>query len=395
MMVKTTTAVGLLLLWCAALLADAQPGGAVACSNPDITTLPSKADLRGDTGCTSLDGVETYTDYGDGEVKTLTYEINGNSVPTNAHIYNSFEAGFSAAQDGIIEGWGCSTPSDFYDTEGGLDLGLAESKVRKLCYNSVAYSFPNVQSDNSYRGCIGPCGGHTNDYHFHGKYNCLYEQTGAHSTAIGDVGPYKMYGKWEDFANKKLPLLDACGAHIGKNPDSPSTDVYHYHAQDRGPYGVACYGNGTHLVIVQQCRDLYPKCNNGQAETFTDMPQPDGTLKTFEYDRDCPCFDANGLNTGTITERAIIAAPSVLSYDAKDWTCGDGVSCLQTVEKTLGFTDYVGCTSTDCKTSTTTSTATPSSSPPPPASTSGSWSKTRTIKSLLAAAGATVAALFV
>jgi hypothetical protein len=201
-----------------------------------------------------------------------------------------------------------------------------------------------------------------------------------------------MYGKWEDFANKKLPLLDACGAHIGKNPDSPSTDVYHYHAQDRGPYGVACYGDGTNLVTVQQCRDLYAKCNDAQAETFTDLPQPDGTLKTFQYDRDCPCFDANGLNTGTITERAIIAAPTVLSYDAKDWTCGEGVSCLQTVERTLGFTDYVGCNSTDCKTSTTTSTTTPSSSP---ASTSGSWSKTRTIKSLLAAAGATIAALLV
>ena len=152
-------------------------GGGV-CVNPTITIFPSAADLRQDNGCTILAGVEDY-----GEV-SLTYPPIGNAVPTNAHIYNSFEAGFSSSQDSIISGWGCSTPSDLYDSAGGLDLGLAESKVRKLCYNSIANSFPNKQSDNSYRGAVGPCGGHTNDYHFHARYHCLYSLNAVHTPRL-------------------------------------------------------------------------------------------------------------------------------------------------------------------------------------------------------------------
>ena len=313
------------------------------CVNPTLSSLPAAASLRQDNGCTYAAGTETYTDYGDGTTtKTLTYAPTGSAVPSNAHIFNAFEAGFSSQQDNVISGWGCSTPSLLYDSTGGLDIGLAESKVRKLCYDSAKNSFPNVQSDNSYRGTVGPCGGHTGDYHFHGRYHCLYEQTGEHSTKIGDVGPYIMYGKWEHFTAKQLPQLDACGAHIGITPDSPSEAVYHYHVQDRAPYGVGCYGDGVNLMTVSACRALYSTCGDGD-ETFTDMPQPDGTLKSFAYDRDCPCFDANGLNTdSSITERAIIAQPSVIGYDASKWTCGDGVSCMQTVEATLGFTDYVG-----------------------------------------------------
>ena len=205
---------------------------AEACVNPTTASLglslnnPKPADLRKDTGCTYNAGTETYVDPGDStKSKTLTYSPSGSAVSTSAHIYNSFEAGFSKTQDKVIEGWGCSTPSDLYDSAGGLDLGLAESKVRKLCYDSAAWSFPNVQADDSYRGCVGPCGGHTSDYHFHGRYHCLYSQSGAHSTKIGDVGPYIMYGKWEDFENKKLPHLDACGAHIGKTPDRTASAV--------------------------------------------------------------------------------------------------------------------------------------------------------------------------
>ena len=158
------------------------------------------------------------------------------------------------------------------------------------------------------------------------------------------------------------------------------------HREDSGPYGVGCFGDGTNLVTVEKCRSLYPECNDAEAETFTDVPQPDGTKKTFEYDRDCPCLDANGLNTGTITERAIIAAPTVLSYDASEWTCGSGVSCTQTVEKTLGYTDYVGSDSTTTTTTTTTDTTTTTTTTD--TSTSGGAST----KAMLATAGATIMA---
>jgi len=142
-------------------------GGSSTCTNPTVTTFPTKASLRQDNGCTTKAGVEEY--YG----KTYTHEITGSAVPTNAHIYNSFEAGFSSSQDGVISGWGCSDPSKLYDSAGGLDLGLAESKVRKECYDSGRYSFPNINAtSNVYTGAVGPCGGHTGDYHFHGRYHC-------------------------------------------------------------------------------------------------------------------------------------------------------------------------------------------------------------------------------
>ena len=360
-------------------------GGSSTCTNPTVTTFPTKASLRQDNGCTTKAGVEEY--YG----KTYTHEITGSAVPTNAHIYNSFEAGFSSSQDGVISGWGCSDPSKLYDSAGGLDLGLAESKVRKECYDSGRYSFPNINAtSNVYTGAVGPCGGHTGDYHFHGRYHCLYSQSGTHSTSVGDVGPYKMYGKWEDYTNAKLPLLDACGAHFGTNPDSTSTVVYHYHVQDRAPYGVGCYGpsadgatGATGLVTVAQCRALYSECGDG-SETFTDYPQPDGTKKTFAYDRDCPCFDANGLNVGTITERPAIAQYPTISFDNSTWTCGDGVSCMQTVEETILFATA---TASNSPPPTPPPSPPPSSPPSPPPTTTGSSSSSagfRTLSTLAA-----------
>ena len=89
---------------------------AEACVNPTTASLglslnnPKPADLRKDTGCTYNAGTETYVDPGDStKSKTLTYSPSGSAVSTNAHIYNSFEAGFSDKQDKVIEGWGCST----------------------------------------------------------------------------------------------------------------------------------------------------------------------------------------------------------------------------------------------------------------------------------------------
>ena len=52
-MVKTTTAVGFCSSGVPHCWQTRNLGGRCV-PNPDITTLPSKADLRGDTGCTSL-----------------------------------------------------------------------------------------------------------------------------------------------------------------------------------------------------------------------------------------------------------------------------------------------------------------------------------------------------
>ena len=52
-------------------------------------------------------------------------------------------------------------------------------------------------------------------------------------------------------------------------------------------------------MTVQQCRDFYTGCD-GETTTFTTT---DGEI---EYDLWCPCFDANGSNSGKdIVELAV------------------------------------------------------------------------------------------
>jgi hypothetical protein len=108
---------------------------------------------------------------------------------------------------------------------------------------------------------------------------------------IGEANDGKpIYGKWEDTG--KEPLLDACGGHWGFTPESPNEKVYHYHVQNQAPFVIGCFGPNpdNSLVTVEQCRELYPGCGDG--DTFTSY---DGK----PYDPWCPCFDANGSNVGT------------------------------------------------------------------------------------------------
>jgi len=267
-----------------------------ACTNPSCDSPPCAASLLQDDGCTTVDGTATYT-----------HELisAGGTIPSGSHIYGPFEAGFTSDQSSIISAWGCSDPSVTYDSEGGQDLGLATSHVAYLC----DIDFPRIDG-NTYYGIVGSCGGHTEDYHFHGSLECLYEHSGGHSTQVGEVGDKFMYGKWEDYDNQLLPLLDACGGHFGVNPDSTES-VYHYHTQDKAPYTVGCMGpsstNG--LVSVSVCRSLYSDCSDDEAETFTI------SSGTVTYDRWCPCWDAAGSNTGTITELPALNS-SDISYAA-------------------------------------------------------------------------------
>ena len=103
-------------------------------------------------------------------------------------------------------------------------------------------------------------------------------------------------GKWEEITESGeyvLPALDACGAHFGATPDSPSTPIYHYHMQDFPPFVVGCYGPSATggLVSLATCRSLYPEC--GDAADLTQVTTPRGT---YSYNRWCPCFDADGSN---------------------------------------------------------------------------------------------------
>merc|ERR1719352_1681118 len=123
--------------------------------------------------------------------------------------------------------------------------------------------------------------------------SCLYDSSASgHSTKVAQAGNNAMiYGKYEDTG--VLPLLDACGGHWGRTPESPDVDVYHYHVQDTAPFTVGCFGpnDDGSLVTVEQCRSFYSGCDGNLVTVNT----PQGSK---EYDDWCPCYDANGSNTG-------------------------------------------------------------------------------------------------
>jgi hypothetical protein len=148
-----------------------------------------------------------------------------------------------------------------------------------------------------------------------------------------------MYGKWEDYDKKMLPLLDACGGHFGPTPDSNGELVYHYHVQDKAPYTVGCHGPSADggLVGIAECRALYPDiCGDDDVTEFTIK----GT--TFMYDRYCPCFDGAGFNIPSAIEELPALSTDAISYPACDFDCGDSFSCFTTVESLLGESEIGG-----------------------------------------------------
>lgn len=275
----------------------ADVGATSTCTNPTCSSPPCAADIRGDVGCTTVSGIESYNH---------KFVTKGGTVESGSHIYGPFEAGFAAPQKAAIESWGCTDPTVAYDAEGGTDTKTAEKKVAYLC----GITFPRIEGDD-YIGIVGPCGGHTKDYHFHERYSCLYKEEGGHSTAVGDVGSWKLYGKWEDFSNNKLPLLDACSGHFGPTPDSSGATVYHHHVQDKAPFAVGCHGPTADgkLVSVAACRALYSTCSNAADSLRL------GANEVISYVRDCPCWDANWSNSGSITELPALSSTEI-SYTA-------------------------------------------------------------------------------
>jgi len=208
-------------------------------------------------------------------------------------------------QDNILSGLGCNPASLGY-LDAGLDTALSEAVVSKAC----GISLPSG-SGASYKGIVGSCGGHTNQYHFHERLSCLYDTSAdGHSAqvALMNDGKY-LYGKWE--TKGVAPQLDACGGHFGVNPDSPTTSVYHYHVQDAAPFTLGCFGPNADgsLVSVSQCRALYTGTglNGGGCDGSLKSYETNGGTKT--YDNFCPCFDANGSNSGV----NIVELPAVLA----------------------------------------------------------------------------------
>jgi hypothetical protein len=226
------------------------------------------------------------------------------------NVYGPFEAGFSTQQDGILESLGCSQGS-LGHVAGGIDTRTAEQMIASQC----GITLPRVEGGN-YVSLLDECGGHTREYHFHEKLSCLYDTTsGAHSPQIAEALDGKpLYGKWEHTTDLVLPLLDACGGHLGKTPESPEANVYHYHVQDAAPFTVGCFGpnDDGSLVTVEQCRSFYTGCNGNLVTVNT----PQGAK---DYDDWCPCFDASGSNTGkNIVPLAVFAKTASTQQPAQN-----------------------------------------------------------------------------
>jgi hypothetical protein len=259
---------------------------AIACA-PVLAQYP--ASLLGNVGYTTVAGTEQDGDMGQ--------NVN---LAVGSNIYGPFEAGFSSMQDFILAQLGCETGKGYID--GGVDTALAEKVVAKDC----GVELPRWEG-NEYKSLLGTCGGHTRDYHFHERFSCLYSHAGSHSPQIGELVDGKfLYGMFEDADNKVLPQLDACGGHWGPTPDNDG-DTYHYHVQTSAPFTVGCFGPNpdNSLVTVEQCRALYSTCD-GVLSTYT---TDDGAT---QYDNYCPCYDANGSNTGIdIAPLAVFSNPEV------------------------------------------------------------------------------------
>jgi hypothetical protein len=259
-------------------------GGAAVCEGS-----PCPASLLGDVGLTTVTGIDARS---------------SKSFPVGENIYGPFEAGFSAQQNFILEGLGCADGNDGH-VIGGIDTNTAEQLVAHQCSITLprcssGAALPCPSAD-SYISLLDECGGHTNEYHFHERLACLYDETAAgHSPRIGTASDGKaIYGKWEvqptdpsDPSSGTLPVLDACGGQFGVTPDSNGASVYHYQVQDSPPFTIGCFGPAADggLVSVEECRSLYDGCGDD------DVLQLTTSAGTISYDPWCPCWDADGSN---------------------------------------------------------------------------------------------------
>eukprot|EP00966_Prymnesium_polylepis_P044214 1024686-Prymnesium_polylepis.1 len=173
------------------------PPGSSICQTP-----PCAASLLGDVGRTTVGGTDTRTS------KTFY---------PGENIYGPFEAGFGSQQDSLLASLGCS-PGSLGHVAGGIDTLTSEQVIAAQC----SVTLPREEG-GSYVSLLDECGGHTNEYHFHERLDCLYDATAqsGHSAKVGEgLDAKSLYGKWEDYATLSIPALDACGAHFGVTPDS-------------------------------------------------------------------------------------------------------------------------------------------------------------------------------
>jgi hypothetical protein len=171
--------------------------------------------------------------------------------------------------------------------------------------HACGIELPRRNAEGIYISLLDECGGHAS-YHFHERFSCLYKEEGGHSTQVGEIvcdrgdacpppSQRLLYGRWEDFENKVLPVLDACGGEFGVTPDSGGEVVYHYHVQLDPPFAVGCIGPtmDNKLVPLAACRAAYSGCADDPVTVSTAAGE-------YPYRLWCPCFDANVSNVAGV-----------------------------------------------------------------------------------------------
>ena len=95
--------------------------------------------------------------------------------------------------------------------------------------------------------------------------------------------------------------------------------------QDAAPFVVGCFGpnDDKTLVTVAQCRAFYSGCGDGDATTIITRNRASPQEISTEYDPYCPCYDADGRNTGEIDELAVFGG-TVGVYKAPGYVDGAG-----------------------------------------------------------------------
>lgn len=232
-------------------------GGGVQCPTQapwhtgDPALVGTAAPLRGNIGCVD-------------EFPLSTRPIDGRGQAAN-NIYGPMEAGFTSQQ------WSCLGERTI---PGGIDTLLAENMLHFMC-------------DDDSLEILDFCGGHATPYHYHEHMDCLdFGSDTGHSSRIGTANDGRgIYGKLIDGGLKPTDL-DICGGRYGVTPDSNGEVVYYYVTTEEAPFTAGCFGP---INTLEQCRALYPDCNNEHYEITT-------VWGSGEYDLDCPCFDEFGSN---------------------------------------------------------------------------------------------------
>ena len=84
-------------------------------------------------------------------------------------------------QADILVAMGCSSKAaNSMDIPGGIDTATTERAIAYIC----DIELPRIE-DDQYYGLVDSCGGHTQEYHFHERFDCLYDDaSGGHSPQV-------------------------------------------------------------------------------------------------------------------------------------------------------------------------------------------------------------------